>query len=65
MKAALRRVIKAIDPDHAIEFDISGKAIKTEQNMNFALQNEILRTIPNFTNTIFEQGLTIYDVRNI
>jgi len=46
-KAAVRRVIKVLDPDKSIIFDASGKAIRNEQSENFALQNSVMRTIPN------------------
>lgn len=45
-RAALRRVIKVLDPDKSIIFDKNGLTIKSEQSQNFALQNEILRTLP-------------------
>jgi len=41
-KAALRRVIKALDPEKSINYT----AKKPDQSGNFALQNEILGTLP-------------------
>ncbi|MHA2279363.1 MAG: hypothetical protein ACXAC5_00520 [Promethearchaeota archaeon] len=45
-KAAVRRAIKVLDPTNSIRFDDDGKKIKGESNENFALENEILRTLP-------------------
>lgn len=46
VKAALRRVIKVLDPTNSIKFDNEGKEIKNENNENFALENQILKTLP-------------------
>lgn len=45
-KAAVRRAIKVLDPTNSIRFDRDGKEIKGTSNENFALENEILRTLP-------------------
>ncbi len=45
-KAAVRRVIKVLDPTGTIQYDANGVRIKTEQNFNFALENTILKTLP-------------------
>ena len=46
VKAALRRAIKVLDPTNSIKFDENGKEIKGENNDNFALENQILKTLP-------------------
>jgi DNA polymerase-3 subunit alpha len=46
-KAAVRRVIKVLDPDKSIVFNKDGKVASNNQSENFALQNEVLRSIPN------------------
>jgi len=45
-KAAVRRAIKVLDPTNSLKFDEDGKEIKGASNENFALENEILRTLP-------------------
>ena len=45
-KAAVRRAIKVLDPTGSVHYDDSGKQIKGKINENFALENEILRTLP-------------------
>lgn len=45
-KAAVRRAIKVLDPTNSIHFDNAGKEIKGKVNENFALENEILQTLP-------------------
>jgi len=42
-RAAVRRVVKVLDPDHGIVFE-DGK--KADQSANFQLQNEILSSLP-------------------
>lgn len=42
-RAAIRRVVKVLDPDHSIVFE-EGK--KPDQSENFKLQNEILSSLP-------------------
>lgn len=46
IKAAVRRAIKVLDPTNSIHFDSNGKVIKSKGNENFALENEILQTLP-------------------
>lgn len=46
-KAAVRRVIKVLDPDKSTIFGSDGSVVKSDQSQNFAFQNEVLRTIPN------------------
>ncbi len=46
-KAAVRRAIKVLDPTNSVHFDKTGKEIKTKENFNFALENEILKNLPN------------------
>lgn len=45
-KAAVRRSIKTLDPTNTVRFDSNGKEIKSDGNANFALENEILKTLP-------------------
>ncbi len=45
-KAAVRRAIKVLDPTNSVHFDDAGKEIKGKVNENFALENEILQTLP-------------------
>lgn len=45
-KAAVRRAIKVLDPTNSVQFDDVGKEVKGKINENFALENEILRTLP-------------------
>jgi DNA polymerase-3 subunit alpha len=45
-KAAVRRAIKVLDPTNSVHFDQDNKEIKTKVNENFALENEILQTLP-------------------
>lgn len=45
-KAAVRRAIKVLDPTGSIHYDDGGKEIKGKVNENFALENEILQTLP-------------------
>lgn len=45
-KAAVRRAIKVLDPTDSIHYDKDGKEIKGKINENFALENEILQTLP-------------------
>ncbi len=45
-KAAVRRAIKVLDPTNSIHFDANNKEIKGKVNENFALENEILQTLP-------------------
>ncbi len=45
-KAAVRRAIKVLDPTNSVHFDHDGKVIKSKVNENFALENEILQTLP-------------------
>lgn len=45
-KAAVRRAIKVLDPTNSIHFGDDGKEIKGKINENFALENEILQTLP-------------------
>lgn len=45
-KAAVRRAIKVLDPTNSVHFDDRGKEIKGKVNENFALENEILQTLP-------------------
>lgn len=45
-KAALRRVIKILDPENTIVFDKYGKKIKDEHGENMKLENTILSTLP-------------------
>lgn len=60
-KAALRRVIKVLDPTNTIRFDKNGKREKSDENTNFLLENEILRTLP--TSMRREDGTFIKTVR--
>ena len=46
-KAAVRKTIKVLDPTNSIRYDKEGKPIKSKTNENFALENEILKTLPN------------------
>lgn len=46
IKAAVRRAIKVLDPTNSVHFDNAGKEIKGKVNENFALENEILQTLP-------------------
>jgi hypothetical protein len=48
IKAALRRVIKVLDPTNSIVFDKDGKQAKQDTNMNFQFENELLQTLPKF-----------------
>ncbi len=45
-KAALRRVIKALDPEDSIVYDSYGNKIKSNDSDNFRLQNEMLNELP-------------------
>ncbi len=45
-KASVRRAIKVLDPTNSIQYDENGKRIKSEKNFNFALENEILDSLP-------------------
>lgn len=45
-KAALRRVIKALDPEDSVVYDSHGNKIKNDDSENFRLQNEILNELP-------------------
>lgn len=45
-KAAVRRAIKVLDPTNSVHFDEHGKEVKSLDNENFALENEILQTLP-------------------
>ncbi len=44
-KAAVRRVIKVLDPENSIVFDKAGKRIKDEKS-NFQLEQKVLSTLP-------------------
>jgi len=46
IKAAVRRAIKVLDPTNSVHFDQDDKVIKNKVNENFALENEILQTLP-------------------
>ena len=46
VKAAVRRAIKVLDPTNSVRFDGDGRRIKSDINENFALENEILKTLP-------------------
>lgn len=46
VKAAVRRAVKVLDPTNSMQYDNEGKLIKSEKNFNFALENEILDTLP-------------------
>jgi len=46
IKAAVRRAIKATDPEDSIVFDSDGNKIKDDASENFRLQNEVLNTLP-------------------
>ena len=45
-KAAVRRVVKVLDPENTIQYDKNGNKIKTADNRNFMLENKILKTLP-------------------
>lgn len=45
-KAAVRRVIKVLDPDDNIVFDKTGKKLKDGQSENYQLEQKILSTLP-------------------
>ncbi len=46
-KASVRRAVKVLDPANSIHFDERGKKIKSSSdNFSFALENEILKTLP-------------------
>ncbi len=47
-KAAVRRAIKVLDPTGSIHYDEDGKEIKSKISENFALENEILQTLPKY-----------------
>ena len=47
-KAAVRRAIKVLDPTNTVRYDEHGKEVKSESNANFALENVILKTLPEF-----------------
>ncbi len=46
IKAAVRRAIKILDPADSVRFDKEGKIIKDESGQSFALENEVLNTLP-------------------
>lgn len=46
VKAALRRVCKALDPTNSIKFGKDGKQIKDANNASFQFENELLNTLP-------------------
>ncbi len=45
-KAALRRVIKALDPDNNTVYDKKGNKVKSDSSTSFKLENAILGTLP-------------------
>lgn len=45
-KAAVRRVIKVLDPEGAVVFDSQGKRIKDDRSLNFQLEQKILTPLP-------------------
>lgn len=45
-KAAIRRAVKVLDPSNSVRFDSSGNQIKSKTNESFALENEILNSLP-------------------
>lgn len=45
-KASVRRSVKVLDPTNSMRYDLDGKLIKSEKNFNFALENEIMDTLP-------------------
>jgi len=48
-KAAIRRAVKVSDPTNSVRFDSDGRVIKSEKgelSESFALENEILNTLP-------------------
>jgi DNA polymerase-3 subunit alpha len=46
-KAAIRRVLKVLDPENTIRFDQDGKLVKSSDvNENYQLENRIAKTLP-------------------
>ena len=45
-KAALRKVIKVLDPTNTVHYTSAGKIDKDSANDNFELENKILKTLP-------------------
>jgi DNA polymerase-3 subunit alpha len=45
-KAAVRRVIKVLDPENSVVFDRSGKRVKDDRSLNFQLEQKVLSCLP-------------------
>ncbi len=45
-KSAIKKVVKVLDPEDSVIFDKNGQKIKDEPKLNFALQNEITKSLP-------------------
>jgi hypothetical protein len=45
-KAAVRRVIKVLDPENSVVFDKHGKRVKDDRSLNFQLEQKVLSCLP-------------------